>query len=55
MAGIIKRKDTWYACFRVGGKLKVRTTGIKITPLVTPGKLKNAAMKEAELQARIIA
>ncbi|MCM0684924.1 hypothetical protein [Akkermansia massiliensis] len=30
-------------------------TGIKITPLVTPGKLKNAAMKEAELQARIIA
>ena len=55
MAGIIKRKDTWYACFRVEGKLKVRTTGIKITPLVTPGKLKNAAMKEAELQARIIA
>lgn len=55
MAGIIKRKDTWYACFRVGGKLKVRTTGIKITPLVTPGKSKNAAMKEAELQARIIA
>ena len=55
MAGIIKRKDTWYACFRVGDKLKVRTTGIKITPLVTPGKLKNAAMKEAELQARIIA
>lgn len=37
MAGIIKRKDTWYACFRVEGKLKVRTTGIKIIPLVSLG------------------
>ncbi|MFA4018947.1 hypothetical protein [Akkermansia muciniphila] len=37
MAEIIKRKDTWYVCFRVEGKLKVRTIGIKITLLVSPG------------------
>lgn len=55
MAGIIKRKDTWYACFRVSGKNKISTTGIKICPVVPPGKTKTAAMKEAELQARIIA
>lgn len=55
MAGIIKRKNTWYACFRVSGKLKIRTTGIKTCPVTTPGKSKNAAMKEAELQARLIA
>lgn len=55
MAGIIKRKNTWYACFRVSGKLKIRTTGIKTCPVTTPGKSKNAAMKEAELQGRLIA
>lgn len=55
MAGIIKRKNTWYACFRASGKLKIRTTGIKTCPLTHPGKSKNAAMKEAELQARLIA
>lgn len=55
MTGIVKRKDTWYACFRVGGKNKVNTTGIKICPVVPSGKTKTAAMKEAELQARIIA
>lgn len=55
MAGIVKRKDTWYACFRVGGKLKVRTTGIKVCPIIPPGKSKNVALKESELQARIIA
>lgn len=55
MAGIIKRKDTWYACFRVSGKPTVRTTGIKVCPVAPPGKSKNAAMKEAELQARLIA
>ena len=37
MAGIVQRQKTWYACFRVGGKLKVRTTGIKIIPLVSLG------------------
>lgn len=55
MAGIVQRQKTWYACFRVGGKLKVRTTGIKVCPSVPPGKSKNAVMRESELQARIIA
>lgn len=55
MAGIIKRKDTWFACFRVNGKQKLLTTGIKVCPVISVGKTKSSVMKEAELQARIIA
>lgn len=55
MAGITTRKNTWYACFRVCGKLKFRTTGIKSNPLPSPGKSRAAAAREAELQARLIA
>lgn len=55
MAGIVKRQQTWFACFRVNGKQKVLTTGIKICPPISAGKAKASVMKEAELQARIIA